>query len=60
MFKLGKEVGFVIQDFKFLIDPVAISARFPAIAIFELLYIKVLTMDLFRKFRTNIFCALKK
>lgn len=58
--ELAKEAGFVMQGFRFVIDPVAKLARFPLIAFFELLYIKVLTIDLLKKFRTNIICTLKK
>ena len=58
--ELAKEVGFFVQDFRFVIEPVARFARYPVIACVELLYIKLLTIELFRNFRTNIICTLKK
>ena len=58
--RIAKDVGFLQHEFRLFIEPFVRFARYPAIAFFELIYLRLLTTDLFKKFRTNIVCILKK
>lgn len=60
IFSIANEIGFSIKDFSYITEPVARFAKFPFVALFELLLIKILTLNCFKQYRTNIICTLEK
>jgi len=60
IFEIAEKTGLSVHKIGFVTEPVARFAKFPAIAFFELFFIKILNINFLRKFRANIICILKR